>query len=200
MSVLDPAQRTCGPCVRESDNVNFDCPPRMSDGRLFTDYRARCDVNLQWQKPMDSSYDYRQFLIGNAESLMDGQRGAAHAKAYCGPCVKPYDQGTVLPEKDAFVCDKVGCRKEAGAQGGIGTGRDYGMIPSQKEALDAFLAQQASQQARLEDSANCCACGPNGGGAYPLPGMNSTGQQPQDARWAMPSGGRPLGGTDARCT
>ena len=28
-----------------SNNKYFDCPPRMSDGRNFTDYRPSCDVN-----------------------------------------------------------------------------------------------------------------------------------------------------------
>ena len=31
-----------------SNNKYFDCPPRMHDGRNFTDYRPSCDVNNQY--------------------------------------------------------------------------------------------------------------------------------------------------------
>jgi hypothetical protein len=198
---MSSASRNCGPCVRESDNKNFDCPPRMADGRLFTDYRSRCDANLQWQQPMSSTYDYRQYLINNGESVMGQMREEAFSKAYRGPCVQPFDQGTVVPEKDAFVCDKLACQKVAGAKDGLGTGRDYGMVPSQQAAVSAFLAEQAKQQARLADGANCCACA-GATGYYPLPGLNTTGDQQREARWAVPSGGRPAANGDpsVRCS
>ena len=32
-------------CYKTSDNKFFDCPPRMADGRHFTDYRPECYVN-----------------------------------------------------------------------------------------------------------------------------------------------------------
>ena len=40
------------------------CPPRMDDGRHFTDYRPNCFVNnlIQTQNRVTDSYYYRQFL------------------------------------------------------------------------------------------------------------------------------------------
>ena len=34
-----------GLCYKTSDNKNFGCPAKMSDGRHFTDYRPDCYVN-----------------------------------------------------------------------------------------------------------------------------------------------------------
>lgn len=187
------ATRTCGPCTRASDNTAWDCPPRMADGRLFTDYRPRCDINMQYQpRPAVGSYEYRQFLIRNADNVIGEHRDAAFTKAYSGPCVQPFETATMLPEADAFVCDKVSCRCESRNPTGLGTGRDYGMLPESKRALDAFLAEQASAQKRLQDGANCCACGGDGG-YYPLPGLNVG----APLRPAVPGGGLPMSGGDA---
>ena len=32
-------------CYKTSNNKYFKCPPRMDDGRHFTDYRPNCHVN-----------------------------------------------------------------------------------------------------------------------------------------------------------
>ena len=32
-------------CFKTSDNKHFGCPPRMADGRHFTDYRPSCHIN-----------------------------------------------------------------------------------------------------------------------------------------------------------
>ena len=190
-------QQGCGACSRESENKNFDCPPRMADGRMFTDYRPRCDANLEWQAPMSGTHEYRQFLIHNADALMGHQRDAAFTKAFCGPCVEPYDQGTVLPDSETVACDKVGCKRSPTRAGsaGLGTGRDYGMLPSNKAALDAFLAQQATNQSELTNGKDCCACANGGDGYYPMPGYNVVG-----GRSAVPSGATPIAdGGDRRC-
>jgi hypothetical protein len=46
----------------------------MSDGRSFGDtlYGSRCDsqYQLQFDQGINSSFDYKQFLMQNAESLM----------------------------------------------------------------------------------------------------------------------------------
>ena len=43
-----------------SDNVNFDFPARMADGRTFTDYRPNCVMNKVLSKNMDS-FQYKLF-------------------------------------------------------------------------------------------------------------------------------------------
>lgn len=181
----------CATCTRVSSNKKWNCPPHMSDGRLYTDYRPRCDVHLEDMKPMSSSYDFRQYMMHNAEGLIGRLRNDAFSRAQCGPCMEPYNVGTMMPEGDAFVCDKISCRRVSGAAGGMGTGRDYGMTPVQKKAQDAFLAHQiAVQNAMKTNGGNKCV-GPTAYGYYPLPGLNLTFPNQPEARWAVPGGGRP---------
>ncbi len=48
------------------------CPALMADGRVLTDYRSPARVNnmIQISNGIQSSYDYRQFLIHNANNIM----------------------------------------------------------------------------------------------------------------------------------
>lgn len=188
------ATSTCAPCTRTSDNKHWDCPPHMADGRLFTDYRPRCDINLQYKRhPMTGSFDYRQYLITHGNALISEQRQQAFRGAYAGPCVQPYDQGTVVADKDAFVCNQVTCQVVSKDPSGLGTGRDYGMLPQQRQALSKFLDEQehAQQQLRKGGTVNCCA-DPLQSSYYPLPGLNMSDPQQGAARWAVPSGAQPL--------
>lgn len=176
--------RNCGTCTKGSDNKHFDCPPRMADGRLFTDYRPRCDTNYwaaaaermayakssnssassktkasqaMMTRPPADSYTYRQYMIANADALMASERGAAYAAASCAPCSAPFDQaGTMLPERDMEVCDARTCRRVPGPDpvNGLGTGRSYGIDP---EARARLGRSQAQLNAKVVAGANCCA-------------------------------------------
>ncbi len=77
-----------GICNRASNNKYFDCPPRMNDGRQFTDYRPNCYVNnlVRMSNNIMSSYDYRQFLINNANNLMKINREYTEEMSGCKPC------------------------------------------------------------------------------------------------------------------
>ena len=67
---------------------NRDCPPLMSDGRLVTDYRPSCEVHdlILRQNHLKSSYDYRQFMINNAVTLMNLDRDYYINKNQCNSC------------------------------------------------------------------------------------------------------------------
>ena len=54
------------------NNKYQNCPALMADGRHFTDYRPSCFTNgdLITQGNIKSSYDYRRYLINNAEKIM----------------------------------------------------------------------------------------------------------------------------------
>ena len=187
----NPEPRECGSCQRPSENRAWDCPPRMADGRLFTDYRPRCLQNLQYRKDaMEGSYDYRQYMIQNGTSLINTERKKAAALAECGPCVEPVLQGTMVPEADKWVCNKQTCARVSTGAGpfAFATGRDYGLDKSllkyQQETQKAVI----NRQKRLaKGPANCCGCDPDAGGgksirvkgiptryAYPGAGMPHT--------------------------
>jgi hypothetical protein len=114
-------------CYKSTNNKYFNCPPRMADGRHFTDYRPHCDVNnlVASNNNLVSSYDYRQYMIQNSEKLMDLNRSYATMMNSCGPCVQPYEQGTMLPEQSRVECDKNVCASSLNVLNGLGQGRTY---------------------------------------------------------------------------
>ena len=54
-------------CYKTSNNKYSDCPPRMSDGRHFTDFRPNCVVNTLLRTGCNAynSFEYRNFLVIN---------------------------------------------------------------------------------------------------------------------------------------
>ena len=72
-------------CRTTSDNFYSCCPAKMSDGRMFTDYRPSCTVNnnLRSQNNSENSYEYRQFLIRNADKLMNVNQSYLNNKNSC---------------------------------------------------------------------------------------------------------------------
>jgi hypothetical protein len=115
-------------CNRTTNNKYFNCPPRMADGRHFTDYRASCNImnTLHSTNNITSSFQSREFLTDNANKLIELNRKQACEKNCCGPCVEPYNQGTMLPERNIEQCSKTTCDFKVLNENGIGLGRDYG--------------------------------------------------------------------------
>jgi len=67
---------------KTSDNKYLTCPPRMDDGRHFTDYRPNYYINnmIRMTNGITTSYDYRQYLIDHAEELMAINRQYSETK------------------------------------------------------------------------------------------------------------------------
>lgn len=108
------------------------CPSRMSDGRLFTDYRPRCLVNNDLTSQLNqknipvSSYESRLYLQRNAETIMEQHKQQAIDRLLCGPCTRSFnDSGTMLPEKYVVHCDNVSCSRKEVNPNGLGDGRTY---------------------------------------------------------------------------
>ena len=201
MSTLAPVT-TCGSCTRASENSSSSCPPRMSDGRLFTSYDNRCTRNLKYAQAGVGSQDLRLFLINNGIKIMEQDRAAAAKVAFCAPCKTPWQVATMAPETDRFVCDKVSCTRVAvpqvpGGQPGlsIGTGREYGSFGGDQEGQTFIQSQVAAQAAYARpNQGNCCDPSPAGAYGQAYPGATLT--PPGPSRWAVPGGGAPLGGGD----
>lgn len=140
---------TCASCTNAATSAAGECPPRMADGRLFTDYRPRCDRNLAYAAPMTGSWDYRQFLIGNGDRIIDVDRTRLERVARCAPCVPGH--GTMAPEADRVVCDKVSCtRIQPGKPNpfAIGTGREYGFVLDEARSAPGAASMSAAGPAR----------------------------------------------------
>ena len=114
-------------CYKTSNNKYFNCPPRMDDGRHFTDYRPNCHLNnlMATQNSNLNSFEYRQFLTHNAVNLMNQNRKYNSEKNSCGPCMNPYNQGTMLNENTMKKCGKKTCNTTVFDEDGLGQGRDY---------------------------------------------------------------------------
>ena len=105
-------------CYKTSNNKYFQCPPRMDDGRHFTDYAPNCYVNniLRTNNQVYNSFQYRKFLTENADKLMDMNRTYACQKNCCGPC----DGKQELPHHSEILCNNTNCSHKIINTDGIG--------------------------------------------------------------------------------
>lgn len=127
-------------CYKSSNNKHFNAPPRMSDGRHFTDYRPNCHLNnsVKLENQIPNSYDYRLFLIRNADKLMDLNRKQSTIMNGSYECKKPYNQGTMLPEQDIVVCNTQTCNVKHNYDNGLGLGREYANPNNMSECLQSY--------------------------------------------------------------
>lgn len=133
-------------CYKTSDNKHPECPPRMADGRHFTDYRPNCHVNdlLRADNLISNSFQYRVFLQQNAGEIMDKHREIACAKNCCSPCGggngegENFENTTMLPEKYMQVCNENTCKVLLNDVNGVGMGRQYYCFNDCDEVPSAF--------------------------------------------------------------
>jgi hypothetical protein len=164
----------------------------MDDARHMTDYRPNCVVNnlIRVNNGVLNSYEYRQFMIKNAEKMMELNREYTTMKNSCGPCKQPWNTGTMLPEQNMIICNNRSCNTDfANAHNGLGTGRDYwaGTMPTDKATCTGW-----PQELPVNQEPNCC------GGAFApfnyYDNLGATDFRAQGGRVAMPSGGELLSG------
>jgi len=62
-----------GTCFSGSNNIHFDFPPIMQDGRNYASYQPEAVVNerIQQQNQINSNWKYRQFLTNNGVQIMN---------------------------------------------------------------------------------------------------------------------------------
>ena len=79
-----------GTCYGASNNIHFDSPPLMSDGRNFATWIPACKVNDNIRKSsgIKSNYEYRQYLIKNADRLI--HKDQVDACASCCGCLQNF--------------------------------------------------------------------------------------------------------------
>ena len=76
-------------CYTGSNNIHFDKPPQMSDGRNYSTWEPDAAVNESIKKSANivSNWDYRRYLQENAKAIMK-QNGMESCYAL-GMSVKP---------------------------------------------------------------------------------------------------------------
>ena len=177
-------------CYKTSNNKHFGCPPRMNDGRHFTDYRPSCHINniIRTGNNVMNSFQYRLFLTRNAEELMDINRGYACQKNCCGPCVKPYGRGTMLPEESEVCCNRSNCQVVGKHKNGLGQGRKYTQSESESEHCEGWPTSLPYNQPY-----NCCS---DKKGLFNYYNDVDTKAQGNFGRYSTPSGGTVMSGGD----
>ena len=114
-------------CYRSSNNKHFTSAPRMADGRNFTDYRPNHEINrhILEENKLGNSHEFRMFLNRNGENIIKHNREYTFTKNGNIGCKKPYETGTMLPEKTRVVCDQHQCKVVEVNPNGVGQGRAY---------------------------------------------------------------------------
>ena len=111
-------------CYRTSNNRYSKLPPRMADGRHFTDYRPNCLVNglLQKHNNTNTNQKYRKFLADNANKLIDLNWTYACQKN----CSGDLNNEVNIPTKYEIICTKKTYEKILKNPLGVGTTVNYG--------------------------------------------------------------------------
>ena len=177
-------------CYKASNNKYFNCPPRMDDGRHFTDYRPNCLTNnlVYNSNSINSSYQFRQFLIHNSNKLMEINRMYSCQQNCCGPCDDPYFQGSMLPEKNIITCNDQSCTKNLNDKNGLGDGRLY--------SKNCQQCGTWPKQLPVNQPNNCCADNNNLFNYYNDIDNNIQGKD--FSRLTVPSGGEAMNGGDPK--
>lgn len=187
--------KDCEECSRVSNNKFFNCPPRMADGRHFTDYRPRCFG--QYLIKVDggnipSSYDYRMYLTRNAGDIMKKNAFDAYSTNKCGPCMEPYDEGTMMPERQKQECNSRTCTFDIDNPSGLGLGRQFYDRKMEEQFRKEFIAEKEKENQYFKNTANCCTSPAEDMMYYPIDGMVKNNYE----RYSTPGGGVPLSGGD----
>ena len=86
-----------GTCYGASNNIHFDFPPLMSDGRNFSTWLPACKINddIQKNSNITTNYDYRRYLTKNADRIIKQNQIAACNQ--CCACWEKYKQVPFTP-------------------------------------------------------------------------------------------------------
>ena len=90
--------------TKVSNNKYSGCPPRMDDGRHFTDYRPNCYLDTLVSIPSKSNYEARQYMIHHGSDIMHANYQNAFAKNSCGKC---NNKNVYYPKKEPIAGNEV---------------------------------------------------------------------------------------------
>ena len=73
-------------CYSGNNNIHFNYPPIMSDGRNYSQWQATAQINNEIKKEANitSNYEYRNYLTKNADSII--KYNQLQSCNECGSC------------------------------------------------------------------------------------------------------------------
>ena len=75
-----------GTCYSGSNNIHFDFPPIMNDGRNYASWQPGAEINktLRKENNIKSNWQYRNYLVQNADQII--KLNQQEACSDCGCC------------------------------------------------------------------------------------------------------------------
>jgi len=88
-----------GTCLSGSNNIHFDSPPLMSDGRNFASWQpgAKLNQQLRNENNIKSNWQYRKYLQNNADFII--KYNQMEACNECSNCPVTYGKPLDEPNK-----------------------------------------------------------------------------------------------------
>lgn len=109
----------------------------MNDGRLVTDYRSRCEVNV----PAGSQFATRLFMQRNAESIMSQARKRQAINTGAG---LSYDGTTEMPAAEYVKCTTSECKVRPAYAHSVAEGVGSVRVEAVPALFGTFSAKSAS--------------------------------------------------------
>ena len=130
-------------CYKSSNNKYNELPPRMSDGRHFTDYRSNCLVNnlIISNNRNLSSREFKDFLMNNANSLRQINRTYINQKNG----IPDTNYSSYQPPKYRVYCNNYNCRKVLENPKGFGTEIEHGINFNDNIEKPPFIPNKCSK-------------------------------------------------------
>ena len=86
-----------GTCYSGSNNIYFGSPPLMTDGRNYASWQPEAVINktLQEKSGINSNWEYRKYLVDNADSIMKFNQ--VESCDQCCSCPAVYGNNQPIP-------------------------------------------------------------------------------------------------------
>ena len=124
-------------CYSGNNNIHFNYPPIMSDGRNYSQWQPTAQINNEIKKEanLNSNYDYRNYLTKNADSII--KYNQLQSCNECGNCY--YNNSQQLNKNTPYVFNSCGDKS-----------RPYGYENS--DLKNIYLSRQELQSRKTAQS------------------------------------------------
>ena len=87
------------------NNIHFDSPPIMADGRTYSNWQpgAVINENIRKRENIHTNRDYRHYLQSNAKSIMSLNQRVACQETGCTPLYSDQSQTTPSDLKQLYL-------------------------------------------------------------------------------------------------
>ena len=88
-----------GTCYSGSNNIHFDCPPIMTDGRNYASWQPGAAISEQLREDagIKTNWEYRKYLTQNADAIIRANQLEACDR--CCACPARYGDNQPVPSR-----------------------------------------------------------------------------------------------------